>query len=141
MTTDTRWLARGLIWGLLMAAMALLLSTPAHAQSLKLPLWTYAGAAGADMGSTAYCLKHPVCVESNPGISWAQRYGDGGMLAIGGALDTLGVYTAYRLGHKNHPKLLTGLLYTVAGVRIGITIHNIRLGHRLRRETPIVGVK
>ena len=108
-----------------MAVLALgLLATPAHAQSLKLPLAVYAGAAGTDLHSTYRFLQYGHR-EANPLGRWLD-HNPPALIAFSVAADAAAVYTVYKVWGRHHRKAARIVLYSVAAVRVGLAVYNYR---------------
>ncbi len=87
-------------------------------------LLTLLGAAGADMGSTAYFQQHPEMGmhEANPLIKGLPT---GAQLPAGAAMEFGGLLLGKKL-LKNHPKILNGLMYGMAGAHGAAALSNLR---------------
>jgi hypothetical protein len=105
--------------------------------SLKLPTMIYAGAAAADVWSTADCLRAG-CNETNPAISWLQPQGATTMLAVGEGLDAFAVYAVHKWIAPKHPTLAKVGLYATAGLRASFAASNWRQAALQRRQNAAV---
>jgi hypothetical protein len=103
-----------------------LLATPALAQRPDLSRAVYVAAATADVSSTFYCLQYTGCTERNPAIAWLQPRGAVTMLAVGSAMDLVANMAAERLIGRKHPKLLAVTRYSIAALRVGLAVNNVR---------------
>ena len=101
-----------------------LLPQPTQAQSLKLPLAVYAGAASADLHSTYRFLQHGHR-EANPLGRWLD-HNPPALIAFSAATDAATVYTVYKVWGQHHRKAARIVLYSVAAVRVGLAVHNYR---------------
>ena len=97
---------------------------PVQAQSLKLPLAVYAGAASADLHSTYRFLQYGYR-ESNPLGRWLD-HNPPALITFSAAADAAVVYTVYKVWGQHHRKAARIVLYSVAAVRVGLAVHNYR---------------
>lgn len=104
----------------------------AEAQSLKIPLTVYAGAAALDLHSTHRFLQYGFR-EGNPLMGWLDDHHNA-MIVTSAAIDGMACYTIYQTWGKHHRKAARGLIYAVAAVRIGLAIHNYRAVQGWPRE-------
>jgi hypothetical protein len=110
-------------------------ASAAHAQTdtssnLRWPTIVYGAAASADVASSVYAFHHGAR-EANPLINWLEPQGTGVMLGVGSVVDAAGVWAAHRYLGRRHAKAVRIALYALAGVRVGIAVHNIRVGRGL----------
>ena len=110
-------------------------TTLGYGQSLKLPFSVYAGSAALDLHSTYRFLQYDGLREANPIGRWM----DGNppaLVATSAALDATACYALYRLWGQRHRQASRVILYSLAGVRVGLAVHNYRAtnGRTLRRQ-------
>lgn len=108
----------------------------AEAQSLKIPLTVYAGAAALDLHSTHRMLQYEGFRELNPITGWLDHREEA-LVVVSAAFDVAACAAIYHAWGKHHRKAARGLIYAVAAVRIGLAIHNYRAVQGWAKEKRI----
>lgn len=111
-------------------------STPAAAQSLKLPVIVFAGAVSADWTTTHYFLSNADRAkpgqydqETNRTLSWLNNRPTATVL-VGVAQDVAVVWAVNRFVARRHPKIAAVSLYAMSAFRVHLAIDNFQ--HRPR---------
>jgi len=110
----------------------LLWASAAQAQSLKIPTMVFAAAATSDWASTYVVDRGPYVTrtsvttfhEDNPLINGLQSR-PATMVAVGAAIDVVGVTLWNHYVGRNHPKLAAVGLYVAAAGRIAMAANNL----------------
>jgi hypothetical protein len=102
-----------------------LIASTAHAQSLKLPANIFLAAAASDDITTRVALSNANIYEVNPLYRGFVGHPNTQLIAMS-AVDGLTAYWFGRVVARQHPKLATVALYTLAGFRSYIAIHNLQ---------------
>jgi len=102
----------------------LLLTSPAQAQTFKHLSFGLYAASAADVISTRYAMRHGA-MELNPIAG--QNVHRQAALSFGAASSTL-ITTKYL--HESHPKTAMGIRIAYIGMRVFVSVHNVRVGKR-----------